>query len=424
MIRAPQGSVEATVEAVRQVGGLDLARVDAVGDDGPSTLLFVHLTNGAVEEVTRHLDAIPGLQLTLIPRGVIHLQAPLFESPRQAADIQPLSPIEIFLGALQSVGSWTGFLGYAAASGVVSWIGLYTNTMFLLTAAMLIAPFAGPAMVAAMASARGDATLLGRSLLRYLGALGVGIAVAWLMSMVLGQDVATTAMVDQSQVSSVALLLPLVAGAAGALNLCQSERNSLVSGAAVGVLVAASLAPPAALVGMSAAIGRWDMAGSGLFVLLLQLGGINLAGALVFRVFGLTSRESRYDRGQPWLFPASLAVSAATLAALVAWQFSDSPNLRRSSLAQRATAAVEQAIGGEDVADLVEANVRFTRPQISGQETLLAVLFVQRRLDVDLSAEAIRDRLTRSIRRRLAERGFEVTSLIDISVLDPPERSP
>ncbi len=42
-------------------------------------------------------------------------------------------------------------------------------------------------------------------------------------------------------------------------NFVQSERSSLVSGAAVGMQVAASLAPPAGLVGMAIAIGRWDI---------------------------------------------------------------------------------------------------------------------------------------------------------------------
>jgi hypothetical protein len=51
----------------------------------------------------------------------------------------------------------------------------------------------------------------------------------------------------------------IVLGAAGALNLCQSERSSLVSGAATGMLVAASLAPQAGLIRMGAAIGEWEM---------------------------------------------------------------------------------------------------------------------------------------------------------------------
>jgi uncharacterized membrane protein len=137
----------------------------------------------------------------------------------------------------QSVGSWKGFLGYAAVAGFVVWIGLYTNTTYLLVAAMLIAPFAGPAMNVAIATARGDRQLLWRSIVRYFAALAVTIAVAAALSLILRQDIATSLMIERSQISSVAVLLPLAAGAAGALNLVQSDRSSLVSGAATGMYV-------------------------------------------------------------------------------------------------------------------------------------------------------------------------------------------
>ncbi|WP_336231445.1 DUF389 domain-containing protein [Scytonema sp. PRP1] len=185
------------------------------------------------------------------------LQPPADEAAQQVTDVAARSPIEVFLSGLQSVGSWKGFLGYAAAAGVVVWIGLFTNTSYLLVAAMLIAPFAGPAMNVALATARGDRHLLGRSLVRYFAALAVAIAVAAFLSFGLRQQVITEQMAATSTISAVAVLLPVVAGAAGALNLVQSERSSLVSGAATGMLIAASLAPPAGLVGMAGVMGRW-----------------------------------------------------------------------------------------------------------------------------------------------------------------------
>ena len=346
------------------------------------------------------------------------LQAPFSEVSDQVSNVQPRSPTEVFLGGLQSVGSWTVFLGYTAAAGAVVWVGLFTNTAYLLTAAMLIAPFAGPAMNAALATARGDPGLLGRSVLRYACALGLAVVEAGVLSLVLQQEVATTSMVANSQVSSVALLLPLVAGAAGALNLVQSDRNSLVSGAAVGMLVAASLAPPAGLIGMAGAIGRWDMAGSGAFLLLLQLAGINLSGALVFRAYGLSSTGVVSSRGRGWVFAASLAASALALAGLLAWQFRDAPALQRSSLAQRAKSEVEDVIKRSTLADLVEADVRFTRPDVPGPDALLSVVYVRRREGVDRSSREIRTELTRSIRERLLGRGYEVRPLVDVIVLD------
>ncbi len=196
-----------------------------------------------------------------------------------------------------------------------------------------------------------------------------------------------------------------------------------MSGAAVGMLVAASLAPPAGIVGMASAIGKWDMAVSGLFLLLLQLAGINLTASLLFRVFGLSARGARYNRGKKWVFPAALGVTVAVLAGLLAWQFSTPPNLQRSTRAGRAAAQIQNVVESSGLAKLVEANVRFTRPSIKGQNTLRGVVYVQRQAGVTEPDQQIRARLTRAIQTDLLAEGFNVTPLIDVSVLEPPTSS-
>lgn len=95
------------------------------------------------------------------------LYPPEDKAPDQVTDIETRSPIEIFLSGLQSIGSWKGFIGYSVITSIVVWIGLFTNTSYLLVAAMLIAPFAGPAMNTAIATARGDWPLLKEGLIRY-----------------------------------------------------------------------------------------------------------------------------------------------------------------------------------------------------------------------------------------------------------------
>lgn len=383
-------------------------------------LVIVHIANSRLESLLADLQHIEDLHITLPPRGVMTLRPPGGQAAQQVADVTPRSPIEIFLGGLQSVGSWTGFLGYAIAAGVVAWIGLFTNTVYLLTAAMLIAPYAGPAMNAAIATARGDAGLLQRNLLRYLASLALTITVAGVLSLLSRQQVATEQMVQVSQLSSTSVLLPLVAGAAGALNLIQSERNSLVSGAAVGLLVAASLAPPAGLIGMAGAIGEWDMVVSAVFLLLLQLVGINLSGAAVFRWYGLMPIGVRYDRGKQSVTVITVIASLAALAALLTWQFWEQPNLQRSSRAERALQEIKQVVNESGIAGLVEANVRFTRADIENQHTLLGVLYVQRKAE-QLSNEDVRERLLKSIYQQLRQKAFSATPLIEITVLTVPD---
>jgi uncharacterized hydrophobic protein (TIGR00271 family) len=417
-VQVPQGCGKTVLEIAKSCEGINLAQLEGTDTEDAIDLVLIHVSNGKVEQLLAELEDLPNLRVSFLPTGIMALYPPADSAPTQVKNIEERSPIEIFLSGLQSVGSWKGFLSYAALAGIVVWIGLFTNTQYLLVAAMLIAPFAGPAMNVAIATARGDYRHLWRSLVRYVAALGLTILVAAGLSLILRQEIPTSLMIEQSQISAVAVLLPLAAGAAGAINLVQSDRSSLVSGAATGMLVAASLAPPAGIIGMAGAIGRWDMVVNGVFLLVLQLFGINVAATLLFRWFGLTSQGTRYQRGKPGVFKATLALSAIALAGMLVWQFSQSPNLQRSSQAQRATAEVQDAIEEVGLADLVEANVRFTRPDIAGQNTLLCVIYVQRRSDVTLPDTEIQNRITEAIQQQLQEQDFNVTPLVNVTVLE------
>ncbi|MBE9201628.1 MULTISPECIES: TIGR00341 family protein [unclassified Nodularia (in: cyanobacteria)] len=421
IIQVPRGNGKAVINIAKSHNGSNLARFEGNADE-PIDVVIVHVSNREVGKVLEELQDLPKVQITIIPTGVMALQPPVSETPQQVIDVEERSPIEIFLSGLQSVGSWRGFLGYAVLAGFVVWIGLYTNTTYLLVAAMLIAPFAGPAMNTAIGTAWGDRKLLGRSILRYFAALAVTIITTCLLSLVLRQEIPTSLMVENSQISAVAVILPLAAGAAGALNLVQSERSSLVSGAATGMLVAASLAPPAGIIGMASAVGRWDMVISGLFLLFLQLCGINLSAALLFRVFGLSPQGTRYQRGKKQIFFSALVITVIGLGGLLSWQFINSPNLQRSSLAQRANAEVQKTVEEVGLAELVESNVRFTRANIAGQNTLLCVIYVQRQPQITASSEEIRDRLTQSIQTQLLKQNFNATPLVDVNVLETPVR--
>ncbi|HEV2123916.1 MAG TPA: TIGR00341 family protein [Chloroflexota bacterium] len=420
--QVPRGRGGEALEMAKRLDGANLALIEGDGSNGPVDLLIAYMPNQRVEELVRELQELPDLHLTLTPQGTMPLHPPEAEAAQQVREVQWRSPLEVFLSALQSLGSWRGFLGYAALGGVVVWIGLLTNTIFLLTAAMLLAPFAGPAMNLAIATARGDWRLAGRSVLRYLTSLVVTIVVTAVLSLIFRLEVATGTMIDTSTISIVAVLLPLAAGAGGALNLVQSERSSLVSGAATGMLVAASLAPPAGTIGMASVLGEWEMVRSGFFLLLLQLVGINLAGSVVFRLAGLNAKGTRYSRGTWWIFPVILAATAVALVALLVWQWSSPPNLRHASRAARAVEEVQSVVEQSGLASLVEADVRFTRANIPGQNTLLAVVYVQRDASLALPSEVIRTRITQRIQARLLQEGFNVTPLVDVQVLDPPMR--
>ncbi|QBQ53685.1 DUF389 domain-containing protein [Nitrosococcus wardiae] len=420
-------SEEKASEVIRQAqefAGMNLWHLPLRGwpEGKEKALILAHLPNrqvGSFLQAVQDIDA--GAHFTLEPRGILSLRPPADKVPEQTADVSERSPFEIYLSGVQSIGSLRGFISYAVAGGIVVWIGLITNTVYLLVAAMLIAPFAGPAMNAAIGTATGNLHLLRRSIGRYVLGLVVTAGVTALLTLLFQLSIATSMMVEVSKISVVSALLPLAAGAAGAINLVQSERDSLVSGAAVGMLVAASLAPPTGLLGISLVLGEWAMAKGAAFVLLLQLVGINFSGAVVFRLYGLSGKGPRFLRGRKWAFPTALASSIIVLAGLLGWQFSSSPELQRSTRAQRAIAEIRTAVEASNLAQLVEANARFTRASIPEQNSLLAIVYVQRARTIPLSDAELRRRLTHQIQEHLLNAGFNVTPLVSVTVLKPPD---
>ncbi len=416
----PKGKSAEAISAATKNKGQNLFTMQAQGDDGPVEIVFIHLPNNKLEDLIEDIQKIDNAKFTINPRGVVQLLPPIDSPPGSTVDVTTRSPIEILLGGLQSVGSWKGFIGYAVCAAIVAWTGLFTNTVYLLTASMLIAPFAGPAMTLSLGTARGDSFLIKKSLTRYFASLLVSVACAFVMSFIIDQKISTELMTQTSLVSSAAVLLPLVAGAAGALNLCQDERDSLVTAAGPGMLVAASLAPPTAVIGMAAAIGKWEMVVSSSFVLLIQLVGINLAGSIVFALFGVNSEGARFKRGKSLIRKSSYAITVSAILCLLAWQFWDAPNLNRSSLSKRLSEEVQTVIDKSKLAKVVEANSRFTRSNIKGQNSLLVIAYVQRKKEVVFSDEEIKKKLRHRIARSIREKHENVMPLVEVTILQSP----
>lgn len=423
-VYVPRDRSEDVLEAGRACDAVILARFDVEVDDRPFRQIIAYLSNAQVEPFLEQIEPINDLHVTFFPQGVLALTPPPSEAPDQVTDVQPLSPIETFLAGHQSIGSWAGFLGYAAAAGVVVWIGLFTGTVFLLTAAMLIAPFAGPAMNAAIATASGDGILLRKSIQRYAAALTVSAAVTFVLSLGFQLRAPTAAMLDYGQVSLTAVLIPLAAGAAGALFLTSSSRSSLVSGAAVGVLVAASLAPPVGIAGMAAAINRWDLVLGTVYVLVLQLVGINLSGAAIFRLFGLSQGGTRYETTSRWLFPVGLSINTLLLVGLLSWQLSQPIALQRPDLARRASAEMQETLRAHEWVELVEVTARFPQAGMRQDSFLLGeVMVLPREGGVIQPPDTLQRQLEHRLQEQLRRRWPHVKPLIQVNVLSRPEAS-
>lgn len=423
-IQVPDEHGQRTKDIIQQYDPVNLAHIVAESEEGQARVFIANFSNQKIEGLFSDLNDVPETRITLVPHGVYAFRLETAQIPDQVTDIELLSPIEVFLSGLQSIGSFKGFLGYAAAAGVLVWLGLFINSVVLLIAGMLVAPLAGPAMNLSIAIARGDMILMRRSMLRYVLAIGVALIISVLLTSLTGLNMVTQQMDSMSQVSNLAVLIPLVIGTGGALSLIQSKSSSLVSGTVSGLLIAASLAPPVSLIGIGAVLGEWGMVQTSIFLVLLQLVGINLTGTVVLRLNNLKSRDAHYNRGKPWLFPLGIAVNVIVLAGLLLWQHSNPPQMQRASVAQQAANDIKSVIDDNSLVYLIELDTRFTRTDVQGQNSLLINVYVQPHPETTLSTDEIEAEVKQLIRDHLAEKGYDVTPLIDVSVVYPPEAEP
>ncbi len=426
IVRVPPGKGQTVADKAQEWGALNTAWWSSKTTDGGQETVSMVLENRSVGHVLDELGSLTELQALLYPHEIITFRPPASEAPEVLRDLQARSPLEVYLLSVQSMGSLGSFLAYAGAGAVLAWIAFFTNSVYLLIAAMLIAPFAGPAMNVALSTATGDSPLARKALLRYGLAILATMVVAGTLSVIFQQDLVTDLMTGVGHVSTAAILLPLVAGAAGAFNVTQSERTSLVSGTAVGMLVTASLAPPAALLGAASAMREWDLVTNAAFQLLLQLVGINLAGSLTFRKQGLTTELVRYQRGNRRFFFTSLILTAVALGGMLTWQLTDPLRLERSSASTQAAELIREVVEESGVGRLVGVEASFRSSKSYGENALLAHVYVERgrQNKEELTDAVLETRLRERIQRRLQLENPQMAPFVNVTLLDPPPFEP
>jgi uncharacterized membrane protein len=418
LIQVPAGHGRRVFDLAAEHDAMNSAIIAAEDHERRWDVVLLHLRNDLVDDLLSHLEDIPDLRVTLNTSGVLPLEAETVSPPVPAFDVTPRSPIEVFLNRVQSGGTWPAFLGYAAVAGAVVFVGLYEEVIYLLTAAMLVAPYAGPAVNTAIATASGEFGVLRRSLLRYVVSIATTAVVAGLLAVLAGQTLPTPLMVDVVSFSALTLLLPVGAGVGAGLFAVHSEDTSIVSGAAVGILVAAALAPPAGIAGMGLAIGRPDLAAQATFLLVGQLVGINLTAGVVFRLYGMSPRQPTFALGQPLVFPVSVALSVAIMAALFGLQLLLGPALQRDTIAHRALEVIEATLDEDGALELVDSDLRTARYTVD-PERLVATIHVVPMEGQDHSDE-LRERTVAILTERLAEAELGLDVLLDVVVVAPP----
>jgi hypothetical protein len=417
-VHTSAGGADRILEIGREHGAVSPVRLPSVGDGGGTQVVLLTLPNAAVGEFVRQAGEAVDDARFLIFREVLPVSTPLDDVRGRLRDVDHRSTLELVLGALQSVGSWKGLVFYAVFSGIIAAYGLLVNAGYMLVAAMLVAPVGAPVMVATVGAAVGDVRMIGRGAVRFVAAVAILVVAAVAMGYLYGLDASTGMMEQVTSLSVGGALVALVAGAAGAQSLVQSERASLVGATSAGFLVAAALSPTAAVLGMSIPLQRWDYVGLMGYQLALQFAALSLGGWLILVVYGVRASDPTAGRGSGMLRWMSAAGLAAAAAGLLALQLALSPRFTKADVARSVAEAAVREIRTIPGSSLVEVDARFPRsaPHGDGRHVVLVDVRVEAFAGA-YSDDAEIDTLVReAVRRAAASVRPAVGALVNVSV--------
>jgi uncharacterized hydrophobic protein (TIGR00341 family) len=240
-----------------------------------------------------------------------------------------------------------------AVSAIVATAGLLLDSPAVVVGSMVIAPLIGPAMAASVGTVVDDAELAvqGIKLQALGGAVAVGSATAFALLIRTANVVPLSAeevfaineVRERLAPDILSLVIGLGAGAAGAVSLASG-----VSSALVGVMIAAALVPPTAVVGIGIAWGEpATVLGSAVLVLVNVL-AINLVALVVLWRYGYRPRLWFREDDARAATRKRVAVLAAALLVLTgllgAFTYS---SYRTAGFEEDATAAIEAELPPE-----------------------------------------------------------------------------
>jgi uncharacterized hydrophobic protein (TIGR00341 family) len=299
-VLVPTGK-RAAVRAVLDEEGIDYAFTDETSGRGYEAVATFPLPSGAVEPVLESLrDA--GLERDAF---TVVLDAETVVSERfeelseryeeEEGDGDRIAREELAARARDLAPDLKRFVGLTVLSAVVATAGLLLDSPAVVVGSMVIAPLVGPAMTTGVGTVVDDQDLFRRGVALQIagGFLAVGSAtafaallnVAGVVPMDAAAVLAVPEVAERLAPDVLSLAVALAAGAAGAISI-----SAGVSTALVGVMIAAALVPPTAVVGIGVAWGRPEAVFGSAVLVLVNFLSVNLAVLAVLRLSGYGPR--------------------------------------------------------------------------------------------------------------------------------------
>ncbi len=182
----------------------------------------------------------------------------------------------------------TDFIVLTVLSTIVAAIGLNSDSVAIVIAAMVIAPLLSPILAFTLGAALGDFSLMVRSAKTALIGFAIGFVTAFGLAHFMEVNIASGEMLDRTVLGWPVVALALASGAAAALTV-----TSRLSSALVGVMVAIALLPPSVAAAMFLASGNLQESLNAIVMLGLNITCTILSAQIIFLWKGV--------RPQSWL---------------------------------------------------------------------------------------------------------------------------
>ncbi|WP_237560365.1 TIGR00341 family protein [Halolamina rubra] len=367
-VMIPAGKREAVL-SVLDDNGIDYALSDETSGRRYTGLVSFPLPTNAVEPVLDQLREETGIDrdaytVVLDAETVVSERYEQLEKEwTEGEEGERIARDELVTRASDLAPDWVPFVVMTAISAVVATAGLLIDSPAVVVGSMVIAPLIGPAMATSVGSVVDDQELFVRGIkLQAVGAvLAVGSAAAFAGLLRFGNIVplgvsevfAIGEVRERLSPGVPSLVVALAAGIAGALSL-----SSGISSALVGVMIAAALVPPTAVVGIGIAWGRPEAVVGSAVLVAVNFLSINLVALATFWYQGYQP-EDWFDVGEARQDTAkrigALAVTILVLSSVLAGATYASS--QRAAFADDARAETASLLAGEPSLSLVDFEV-------------------------------------------------------------------
>lgn len=174
-------------------------------------------------------------------------------------------------------------------SVIIACLGLLQDSVAVIVGAMLVAPMMTPLIGAGLALVHGNHRLLGQAMRAILKGAAVSLALGVLLRWTTPGQELTLQVSMRGAPNLLDLAIAFFAGVAAGYAVARPQ----LSGALPGVAISVALVPPLAASGIALGSGDWLVSMGALLLFATNMVAIALGSALVFRLHGIVTPESR-----------------------------------------------------------------------------------------------------------------------------------